>query len=75
MGCMFYDGDTTAVEHESLLDFSRMELCNVSHCHLASADTSKADAGNGSDRQAGKWGEVGAARRQVKDLGKALKDS
>lgn len=26
MGCMFYDGDTAAVEHESLLDFSRMEL-------------------------------------------------
>lgn len=51
---MFYDGDTAAVEHESLLDFSRTELCNVSHCHLASADTSKADAGNGSDRQAGK---------------------
>lgn len=46
--------DAAAVEHELLLDFSCMELCNVSRCHLVSGDTSKADGGNGSDSPEGK---------------------
>lgn len=51
---MFYDEGAAAVEHELLLDFSCMELCNVSRCHLVSADTSKAVGGNGSDCPEGK---------------------
>lgn len=51
---MFYEGGATAVEHQSLLDFSCMLLCYVSRCHLAPADTSKAVGGNGSDHPEGK---------------------